>query len=445
MLNFPSREELARVSIIRKYYHLYEGNFESALTISDTLKKQFSINDDVIYIGHSIPARISEFYGDFVQGKADQMFFTLEDPAQQEALEEIVEKNNLPEQVYDFAVEQSAYGYCPLLVYVENDLPVIESIPVDQYFPQKDGSVILATYKKDPEDSEGKGLLLYVQHYKQDKRGAYVERGAYKTDDSGKAVSAYPIQKMASILGVSEIKTFEALNVSRIPIVVITNNRGEFGESDYAKISPQVAEINEKASHISIQLLKNLDAKMQVPADMIGEDGTIPNFEAVGVSKDDAEPKYIVNSNPLIAETREHIIFELKFVSFMTGVPMFQLLKGGMPEKVESMRMQMFDAIRKTETKRSKIKKALQEALVLGFEMLGIEADKPEIVFSDVLPVDGNAMVAREADKVMAGISSKVSAMMRLENYTESEAKEELRRIASEGITLGETGSEDFA
>ena len=82
---------------------------------------------------------------------------------------EIVERNDIKEKIYDWADDQSEFGFFILLGRVDDkNKYIIESVPQDQYFPQADGSVIFATYKRDPADQTGNRLLCFTQNYQID-------------------------------------------------------------------------------------------------------------------------------------------------------------------------------------------------------------------------------------------------------------------------------------
>ena len=160
-------------------------------------------------------------------------------------------------------------------------------------------------------------------------------------------------------------------------------------------------------------------------------------------TKDDPEAKYIINDNPLLSEAREHILTQTKMVSFATSVPMFELLKTSTPERVESLRIQLFSAVRRTSRKRSRIVRALKDMFRLGFNMTKIEYKGDiYIKFSDVVPVDELTQAQTEQLKVSSGISSRKSSIMRVEGLTEDEADQELKQIQEEDKIAGVTNPE---
>ena len=446
---FPTRLERERIATLGKYCKLEENDCFLTLGLHEKIKKQYKKVEDIVYLAHAIPARVSEFYADFVRGDVDRLTIESkkEDSKEEdEFIDEVVYENDLKETIFDYAYEQSKSGFAVLLGRVdEEDKYKIDLIPSDQYFPQPDGSVVFATYKYNPDDSFHKSMILYVQVYKLESGKVLIERGAFETNQHGVASGQYPLSKVAPLIGLTEIKETETIDIDELPIRQIDNGKRTkygFGKSDYANIIPNLAEVNERSTHISTQLLKNLDAKITLPVSMFNEDGKVKAeiVEAIAIDKNDQVPQYITSNNPLIDAAERQIMNELKVISFVTGVPMFELLKSAMPDRVESLRIQMFAAIRKTQGKRSKIKRALLDMFRIGGKMKGITTlveDDITISFEDVLPTDDLTQTQIEVEKVNAGLTSKKSAMQRLENYSDDEADAELQTIQDEDRIAG--------
>jgi len=117
---------------------------------------------------------------------------------------------------------------------------------------------------------------------------------------------------------------------------------------------------------------------------------------------------------------------------------MWALLETSAPERVESMKIKLFSALRKTNRKRMKMKRAIQKIIEIGFKMLNKEMKGSVVLdFSDVLPNDEYLDAQTESAKVTAGISSRRSAMKRIENYTEEELDEEMKQMKDEDIMSG--------
>lgn len=449
--HFPSRTEQTRIKTLGKFESLYDNEQRDVLPLHALVMKQYKNAADIIYLGHAIPAKVSDFYADFVHGDIDRMTFDfVGNDGEKATFEQITEDNEVAERIHDWATEQSIAGYTVLLGYKDVDGKFyIQEVEQDQYFPQDDGSVIFATYFRDTNASnpavitEEAPLRLYTQHYRLEGEDVIIERAVWSTDIEGKNEENLGVEILTNMFGVAPEEKIEKLG--RLPIVQIDNGRRTrwgFGKSDYADIIPQLAEVNERRTHIATQLLKNLDAKLELPLseDLKNGDGSLAHFEYI-MRPDNETPqtRYITNENPLIEATEIHITSQLKMISLVTDVPMWALNDSSAPEKVESMKIKLFGAIRKTNRKRAKIRKGIEEIYKIGFKMLGKEIGDGKLLieFSNVLPNDEFVDAQTEQVKVEAGITSKRSAMRRLENYTDEELDAEEKLIAKEAIASG--------
>ena len=441
---FPNNIERERITTLRKYAKLNDNEAIGVLGLHEIIKKQYKKVADLVYLAHAIPYRISEFYGDFVQGNVDKLIIEVvgEKEEDNKFINEIVERNDLKEKICDWADDQSEFGFFVLLGRVNKESKyIIESVPQDQFFPQADGSVIFATYKRAPADQSGNRLLCFTQTYQIENGTVLIEREAWTTNEQGVVSEKYDFEAMLGIMG-EKYDEVEKLELDDLPIRQIDNGKRSkygFGRSDYASIMPQLAEINERTTHISTVLLKNLDAKMVMSKDNVDKEGKAIQREIFIVDgKEEIKPEFIINTNPMLEETREHVIFEMKTISWITAVPMFEILKSAMPDRVESLRIQLFQAVRKTDTKRSKIKKGLSDMLKIGFKMSGKTFEENiNISFSDVLPTDDLQLAQIEETKIRSGTTSKRSSMKRIENYNDDEADDEEELIKKENVIAG--------
>lgn len=449
---FPSLPERTRVETLRKYQKLYENDQMEVLGIHELIKKHYKKLADLVYLAHAIPARITEFYGDFVQGDTDRLTIKADtgDDNDEKWVEETVYENDLVERINDYAEAQSQFGFVTFLGWKDEDGKFhIDAVGADQYFPQRDGSVVFATYKKDPEDKDEKKLVMHTQHYQLKEGKVLVEHQAFRVNELGVAIEVYPLDAMGKLVGRTLLEK-ETIEIDELPIRQADNGRRSkwgFGKSDYHDILPQLAEVNERVTHASTVFLKNIDAKMVVPGSALTEDEKTGEVKLkqqdvyVADSKEDVTPSYVTNTNPLLADAREHVATELKFIEWVTGVPMWVLTKGQQAEKVESLRIALFSAVRKTSKKRARIRRSLLDLFRIGAKMCEqsekLQTTDITIAFSDVLPEDELTQVEVETSKITAGISSRKRAMQRIENYTEDEADAELALIRQEDQIAG--------
>jgi len=444
---FPTLVEKEKVLALQKFHALYKGNHYNTLKIHNILKKQFSNEKDIIYLTHNFPAFISDFYGDFVAGDTDKMIIrgNTDNQAVNDFVDEVVYENDLKEKVADIGTEQSEFGFVPLLGWLDKDSVFrISAVAQDQYFPQADGSVVFLSFKDLFDSFNQKTTYCLSQHYRLEDQDCVIERQAWECDQKGTLAKPYDYEKMLLLLGRSGLPEVERLiGLNDLPIRVVENVSSK---SDYYDIMSQLAEINERRTHIATQLLKNLDSKLILPASMIDEDGKVKPYEVYGLgNKDEVKPEYVSNNNALLAEADTHINSQIKVISTITSVPMWELTKDAMPDTATSLRIQLFATMRKTARKRAKLKRALNDMFRIGFKMSNIDYnDDIEIKFSDVLPVDELQQANTESAKVSSGISSKRSAIMRIANIDEEEAQAELDQIKAEDQIAGVGDNQPF-
>jgi len=457
---FPSSKEIQRVNALKQYHKLYDTSEQlSILKLHELIKKQYKNLADLVYLAHGIPARITEVYGDFVLGDVERL--VIQAPAgasedDQAWVEGVVYENDLKERMSDFAEDQSEFGFVVLLGYKDDENQYhMMSVPADQYFPQSDGSVVFITYRKDPANPTSKKLLAHTQHYQKGNGNVFIEHQAWRCNQTGVVIEAYPLEAMSALVGRTLVES-ETLDIDEIPVRQIDNGRRSkegYGKSDYADIVPQLAEINERSTQVATQFLKNMDAKLAIPASSLEEDEEegstkVKHSEAfILESKEDPMPQYIINTNPLLNDAREHILSMMKFIEFMTGIPMWALTRTAAPQSVESLRIQLFPAMRKTSKKRAKLRRGVLDMLRIGAKMTSSSEELQKndciIKFSDALPVDEQVQVNVEAQKITSGISSRHSSLKRIENIDDEAADEELARIKNEDAIagLGSVGS----
>ena len=435
-----------------KFEDLYDNNQRVVLPLHELVLKQYKNAGDVPYLAHAIPAKVSDFYGDFVQGDVDKM--TLEFVGNEtgiETFDTITEDNDVDEKINDWATEQSISGYVALLGYLdEAGKYMIQEVDQDQYFPQSDGSVVFASYFRDytltneAVVDEEAPMRLYTQHYTLVGENVTIDRKVWTTDIDGTILEDMGEAGLKLHFNVEAEETLEGIGM--LPIVQIDNGRRTrfgFGKSDYNDIMPQLGEINERRTHVATQLLKNLDAKIELAdnEDLKEGDGSLRHFEYVmRPDNETPETRYITNDNPLMEPTEIHITSQLRMISYFTDVPMWALNDSSAPERVESMKIKLFGAIRKTTRKRAKIKKGVKKIYAIGFKMLDVELEKDSDIlleFSDVLPDDEFIDAQTEQVKVEAGVTSRRSAMRRLEDYSEEELDAEIEQIKKEEVESG--------
>jgi len=444
-LQFPKDTEEQRVSTLDKYNDLYENRQKNALPLHKRLKKHFSNPADIIYLSHAIPAMISDTYGDFVQGDVEQMTIEGAEDGNQDFVDDIATRNKLKERVYNFAVCQSEFGFTVLHVHADNEDEevMIDKIGEDQYFPQPDGSVVIATYKRHEEwRQDSPQFYVLLEHFTETGKNVDVKRYIGETGPDGKMTELHNFDS-SKVLFNESLKEEDTLDIDELPFIRINNGpirSHGFAKSDYNDIIPQLAEINERASHVSIQLLKNLDSKLILPDTQAfkDEEGNVKTDigDTLLLPENGKDPSYLANGNTLLQDVRDHIMYNLKIISGVTGVPFMEILRDSMPDRVEAIRTKHFRTQMKTRTKQSQIANGIRDAIRIAAKLDDQGDDIANagvtISFSSILPEDETSIVEREQMKVSAGLSSRLSAIKRIGNLNDEQAEQELGRIREE-------------
>ena len=442
--NFPNTTEIQRINTLGEFEKLADNNQEPVLPLNDIITKQFKTNT-ALYISHALPAKITEFYSDLVHGDPERLQITTANEGVQDRIDEITQDNDVIERIGDWADDQSTFGYFVLYGYEDADQKYrIAQAYQDQYFPQPDGSVVFATYEKDQrqtdKDLNDRDTVCYIQRYTLTNSGVEIKRGVYETIDGQKLKdNRLPDEQyLTPYFGTEAQENLAGL--TELPIAQCDNTkptRAGFGRSDYAPILPQLGEINESRTQVKVDLLKNTNAILERARaeTSVGDDGVQEQLDTI-VLGDNQTPraKYVTNDNPLLRNNEEHIKSQIEMLSVVTGVPLYELTGGNMPERVESLRIKLFSAIRKTNRKRAKIQSALKKMYRVGLAMKGqsVESFDFAVKFSDVLPVDELVTAQTEQTKLDSGMTSRVSAIRRVQGVSQEEAEAELEIIRTE-------------
>lgn len=462
-VNFPSDEDAARLKTLSRLEKLYTGQHFKVFGMKDYFKAS-DINKGKMYIALNLCALISEYYADMIIG--DGVYFDVPNEGEdgkelQKSINEIVERNDLDRRLFEVAVTQSKSGFGVIRV-AKDDITgeaLIQEVPVDQYFPVWSGAIdpkmtecTLASYI-DLADEKGKTKeYIYKQIYSYTVNGSvYLEHQLWSTKSIANADGTYgkhqdarkPISLFDSSLTDGVID-----GITQIPVFKIDNIRGSgsiYGKSDYDDISDLIAEINNRITQISIQLVKNLNAKLAVPRGTITDDGTVQStgtelFE-VGEGEGAFVPKFILNENPLIKEGFNQIEDLTRQVSAITKIPMdvFGIDTKGGAERVEAMRMRLWNTLRKATRKRIYFDKTLKNIIRMCVKVeTGMDVDSDiKVVWSDILPEDKLEKTEMLVSQVAGGLKSPKKAVKELQDLDDADLEEEMAMIeeaASNGV-----------
>lgn len=438
---FPSKEDFIRLKNLKKYKDLYDGEHYKVFGIKDYFV-DLKDKERKLYITTNITALISEYFADLVVG--DEVSFISTEKDQQELLDGIIERNNIKVNIFESAITQSTFGFVPMRVRKDEEgNAVIEEVPVDQYFPefsssigQEMNAVVLASFIKITDKITGKeNDRLLKQIYEIDRNDVVTFKFELWSVDSKKVQKErVPLSEYDPDLSENPIIIEE---INELPIVQINNIKSSgqlFGKSDYKDIQPLVQEHNDRVTHISVQLIKHMNARLSVPQGTLDDKGELRAAEVdmFEVGEGDTKPEYVTNNNPLIDKGFEQILQLLRRISAISKVPTDVLgiePKGGV-EKVEAMRLRLFNTTRKVARKRLYIEGRLKGILKMALQLEGIKDPADiSIEWGDPLPEDELTKTTIAIDQIQGGVKSKRKAIKELQELTDEELDAELAEI----------------
>lgn len=455
--SFPTPRQLEHLKELKRSDRLYDGDHAKIFGIKDYFKDQ-TMKERKFYLTVNLPALITDFFADMCIG--DGLVVEASSDDDKKKVMEMAENLELDEIAYDLAQDQSKYGYAVVRVRAEDKKAFIEDLDPASYFPEFDNrdvrktnpmKVTIASWIVDP-FGKHKNNLIYKTIYERtrapeaenDTISVRYELRAAKADrtegenlkDDTQYNGLYP-----EITQEPEVLEW----TSRIPIWEIANlksRKNRHGKSDYKDVESLVQEINDRFTHVSIQLIKHLNSKIAVGAGSLSDeegDEAVTRVHEVDffeVEEDGITPQYVESKNPLVEVAMKYVDKLAVYALSITKVPPEILNIEGVSAgnmKVEGMKIRQFPTTRKIERKQKTLRGVLTSVLETAMKIEGAEElNGISIDFVDAMPVDQAARVAEMVDRKVAGLISTKTAIERLDDMTPEEAQKELDRINEE-------------
>lgn len=255
-----------------------------------------------------------------------------------------------------------------------------------------------------------------------------------------------------SILGIPTLKPVEVTKIDRSVVVHVPNirNSGHFGVSDYADLTTLFYAMNNRLTMIDNILDKHSDPILALPQGILDEQGRIKK-EKLGLierpegSTKEEDPNYITWDANLESAFKE--IDKLIDVTLMmsdTAPDVFGMGKG-QSDSGRALKFKLLRTIAKAQRKQLYYTEGLKEVIYVaqllakkwdvevgGLTLKGDPA-KPEIVWADGLPADAVEAIENEAKRIDAGLTTKTSSIMRLDDVDKETAEKEVKEIREEG------------
>jgi SPP1 family phage portal protein len=457
---FPLTDHEERIFRYKRNDKLVKGDHK------DIFKESASKND--MYISANFAGLITRKSADFLFGEEPIISSGKESHSkEQEAIDRIVQSNNLTRLNYQQALKSATLGDVFYKIrygseyngaFPESYDPkriIIEAVDPAKVYPQTspfDKSKIVAYHIAEPvQDVNSDKWTLYVEsHY----AGKIVYRqfviNVFMTNRDG-SIHQFKIgDEIAS--GYEE----EATGVP-VPLVVHVANYSDgldwIGQDDISEHISLFDEINNRISQIGAILDKHADPAIAVPTGLLQEDGEGNTYFQVALNKvfevmgkEDIIPQYITNSNPQLDQAMKELDMLLEFLLSTTEIPAVAIgLKdsggGTSGSSGLAIKWRMNGLLAKINRKRQFFDDGLKRVFMIA-QMLEAYANPaivdyeltvPQIKYNDGLPTDDTEIANRMAIRTNGSQTlSQKTALMVMDGLSEEQAQAEIDRINEE-------------
>ena len=416
--------------------HFVKGNFRASVFNIKTLLSKKVRKDEILYLPLNIPSMIGTGFADFIVW--DGIDIEIDNEEIQKKRNEIEERNDFDEVLYNMAIEQSVYGYANCRIRKDDeDEIVIEQVPFTQYRPALDGMYLWESLNK-----------IYIISLKswsltEATNSALVQQ--YEKMDNGKwtvSVWVYTFSGAGDLIEMQfkEEKKSEVMDF--LNIYTVQNKKlwdKHLWESDFTDCIDYIEDVNDRMTQISFQFIKHLNSKMSLPEGISKfiskEDKTVPDLDVYVHRQGEQPAMYIENTNSLISEARDHINTLLRIISALTqSHPSFVWLdEWWWVEKVEALKIKLLRFLNKVRRKRSRfenmIKKLVKDAIVWSGEKKEFSI---EVKFNDDMLKDTEGMFDRYMKLYDAWLLSKQTTIGYTMDRDEAAVESEIEKIDEE-------------
>lgn len=459
-----SSENGKRLTRYERAEQMFEGDHAKAF--ADLGARVPDGYQSILYIAVNLPGLLSRKVADLLVGEAP--VFRAGDPEsdQQKALDVLTtQENDLRILLYEAALAASFRGDLILRARVgqrgRNGDPqvIVEEIPAYSYFVERDPDNVrnvlsesIAWVRPGPDPRQ---KFLRVETHEPGR----IFNTAYRLNEQGKRVGS--TVALASLYPNGDAPPEE--EETGVPESLLTHipnfRHGSclWGISDYDDLRGLFDAVNNRLSKIDAILDKHSDPKLVGVPGMSDPSGIVDVARASYVEADSEIfkylPRYVTWDAELDAAFRELEQLLLLVCAIGEIAPAalgLNVKDGGSAESGKALRLRYLPMEQKCNRKKlyldPGIKRVLRVASMLGAEKLGrvaLDAD-PEIVWQDGLPQIYSEAVETETMRVDGGLSSKASAIQRIDQCTAEQAEAELERIRAEQKAAMEMNPDPF-
>lgn len=463
---FPTAAELKRVQDEHEYFKFYDSEVLDPEGLSDRAKfrlKEFFENDTkkakILDIALNVAPIIVDAGTDFSFGRLPSV--EVEDSYKaakkvQGLIDEIVTRNKLMHRMRDSTTLFQTVGHAQFKLFAENGKAIVNEQPYHYWFPNWDGVPV-------DQDTKNHRIVSYLSQFDGliEKKYIYVEDYYLDSARENKLTVARSLwedkgAKIGTQVAISTLSNLKAPGKAdpNNPLTILEETNYDFlpfvqasvrknvmrreAQSILKKCRPLLYEINDRLTQLSIQFLKHLNAKLQIPAEAVvrKKDGTIDKtqLEVLLARAGDPDAKYITNENPLIEHIFTHMEKLLRAIAKETQTPDTFLTedeKGGV-ETAESLRTRLFLFISRIERYQQIYEEAILDTIRKCLRIEGVQDVEKipiTVTFESSLPKDWQHDVEVWGSAKSMGLASKETAVGRFQGIKGQELQDELGRI----------------
>lgn len=459
---FPSQAELDRVAREYELFALFTGKDVDTDRKSDRWKfrlKEFFEGDEqkakLLDVALNVASTCVQAGTDFLLSEPPKIE-AVENEDAQKVIDAIIERNSLIRRLAESCDLAQAVGHTHFKLYSQNSEAFIEEVPYLYCYPDWSGAphggeprgYRFASYLT-AENGNVTEKYILVEDRRMESGKLVIEWGLYE-DQGGKIGNQVELSKLGIVrdgtpsgLSVIQQTEFEDLMVVSLNMRKTTLDR--YGRSTLENVKPLLRELNDRLTQISLQFLKHLNAKIQMPSGTVvrERDGSIKaqKIEVILMEQGMPDAKYVTNDNPLIEQAFEHIEKVIRKICKLTQTPDSFLTedeKGGV-EKAESLKVRLMAFLKRVRFLQSVYDEAIRKIMQLALTIEGKSDVKIKTTFDPGLPKDWEVDGRVWGDAKAAGLASRRTAVMKFQGIDGEALDEEIAAIEDEEKALQES------
>jgi hypothetical protein len=438
---WPPPSEAERLERYAKNKLLFEGKHEQVF--QDWIRLLRDDQQATLEMILNWHKRLTLLFADLLLGEPPRISAGDQDSQEQQALERIIEDNDLFNVAYEVAIDVPRYGDGIFKVrydgraIIEGQQPAIW-FPVVQPDNIKEIQAHVLAWEYE-EDTQERGKTVTKKYL----RAEIHERGKI-------TIAEYPIENniIGSALEYQETETgvdeFLVVPVNNI----LTTDRVT-GLDDYSDLDSLIQEIEVRIAQISRILDKHADPNMYGPDTALEQDPSTGQVAYRGggkyfpVGQGEQPPGYVTWDGQLDAAFKQiDLLMEQLYILSETSAAAFGQLKAGLAESGSALRRLMMAPLAKTNRIRMRFDPALKEVLWLASKLEAAQGMAGAVVLEDIhidwkdgLPDDELERTQIETQRYSSGLSSLESSLRRLDGLEGDALQEEVTRIQAAANT----------